>query len=206
MRVMGSSPLARGLRGGGVDDRLGPGIIPARAGFTGSMRSPKRTAGDHPRSRGVYPAAVIVDGDFAGSSPLARGLPRRRRPRHRRGRIIPARAGFTASRRGRGGGWPDHPRSRGVYSSRPRRTSTRPGSSPLARGLLGEGRPQRLRRRIIPARAGFTCSTRSARSPQEDHPRSRGVYLASHRSAMALAGSSPLARGLRSTRPPDLAV
>ena len=176
MRVMGSSPLARGLRGDGVDDRLGPGIIPARAGFTGSMRSPKRTAGDHPRSRGVYPAAVIVDGDFAGSSPLARGLPRRRRPRHRRGRIIPARAGFTASRRGRGGGWPDHPRSRGVYH---------------VVGVAGLGGPG-----IIPARAGFTRPGRGAWTCPADHPRSRGVYARTRLDNLIRDGSSPLARGL----------
>ena len=31
---MGSSPLARGLRGDALPDRLDDGIIPARAGFT----------------------------------------------------------------------------------------------------------------------------------------------------------------------------
>ena len=53
-RPTGSSPLARGLRGGGVDDLLGPGIIPARAGFTGDRAPGGCGAPDHPRSRGVY--------------------------------------------------------------------------------------------------------------------------------------------------------
>ena len=71
------------------------------------------------------------------------------------------------------------------------------GSSPLARGLPTIWRSSTGAIRIIPARAGFTCSTRSARSPQEDHPRSRGVYLRAARVRVGLTGSSPLARGLR---------
>jgi len=31
-----------------------PGIIPARAGFTGSLGQDFRPGRDHPRSRGVY--------------------------------------------------------------------------------------------------------------------------------------------------------
>ena len=71
------------------------------------------------------------------------------------------------------------------------------GSSPLARGLLA-GRRRRWRRPgIIPARAGFTTGTPEPCGPQQDHPRSRGVY--GHRRAHRIlcAGSSPLARGLR---------
>ena len=34
----------------------------------------------------------------------------------------------------------DHPRSRGVYYDRLGSNPSRPGSSPLARGLLGTGR------------------------------------------------------------------
>ena len=72
----GSSPLARGLRGGEV-----------------SHRSPTR---DHPRSRGVYSGHDLSPIVMVGSSPLARGL---RPGAHycRPGvRIIPARAGFTS--------------------------------------------------------------------------------------------------------------
>ena len=111
----GSSPLARGLRGAG--DRAGSGgrIIPARAGFTLPRRQGRRRRADHPRSRGVYAlflASALVD---EGSSPLARGLRRGDTGPRGRGRIIPARAGFT---RGSFRGvriHTDHPRSRGVY-------------------------------------------------------------------------------------------
>ena len=54
-----------------------------------------------------------------------------------------------------------------------------------------------VRTRIIPARAGFTCTHRSSGSPAPDHPRSRGVYDNSHDLDTQLTGSSPLARGLR---------
>ena len=75
----GSSPLARGLlrRCG----RLGRPrrIIPARAGFTRRRSRRPTIAADHPRSRGVYHRRKPVQGQVLGSSPLARGLPRRSR-------------------------------------------------------------------------------------------------------------------------------
>ena len=54
--LAGSSPLARGLRARRRDPVPGPGIIPARAGFTGPLMVRYARPGDHPRSRGVYPA------------------------------------------------------------------------------------------------------------------------------------------------------
>ena len=54
LRWMGSSPLARGLLLPGPRHRPGPGIIPARAGFTRSGGPSARRPQDHPRSRGVY--------------------------------------------------------------------------------------------------------------------------------------------------------
>ena len=136
-----------------------------------------------------------------GSSPLARGLHRRRGGPLRLRRIIPARAGFT--------GWAtpppwapwDHPRSRGVYCLASTRARLSMGSSPLARGLrpppVGDGRDGR----IIPARAGFTSSRSASESLSSDHPRSRGVYHRRHLHPPKVTGSSPLARGL-----PDLAL
>ncbi|ERH20812.1 hypothetical protein HMPREF1979_03281, partial [Actinomyces johnsonii F0542] len=52
-----SSPLARGLR------RRPSGHAAERP--------------DHPRSRGVYMLTTSGGGEYVGSSPLARGLPRR---------------------------------------------------------------------------------------------------------------------------------
>ena len=155
-RVTGSSPLARGLLGDAValDDR--GRIIPARAGFT--LGGPREGVApqDHPRSRGVYHKAWIVEADEGGSSPLARGLRGRGGARRPRGRIIPARAGFTQASAGAGQPSADHPRSRGVYGRSLRRPLRRSGSSPLARGLLRPARGEDARPGIIPARAGFT--------------------------------------------------
>ena len=52
-------------------------------------------------------------------------------------------------------------------------------------------------RGIIPARAGFTCSSSRRLLNPRDHPRSRGVYHFRPPSRRGSAGSSPLARGLR---------
>ena len=51
----GSSPLARGLPRRAAVGHGGRGIIPARAGFTRAKPAQVVRAGDHPRSRGVYP-------------------------------------------------------------------------------------------------------------------------------------------------------
>ena len=133
----------------------------------------------------------------AGSSPLARGLPRCWPPRGGPRRIIPARAGFTGRAAGGGRRGRDHPRSRGVYGYEDALERASQGSSPLARGLRKPKKKTPQRGRIIPARAGFTWLTRWLTSPDRDHPRSRGVYAGKGRGGAVMAGSSPLARGLR---------
>ena len=75
------------------------GIIPARAGFTCSCKYGRAAIRDHPRSRGVYGPVVRAYTLTQGSSPLARGLPFILAGIEDRDRIIPARAGFTPSRR-----------------------------------------------------------------------------------------------------------
>ena len=90
----------------------------------------------------------------------------------------------------------DHPRSRGVYRHGHRPSLRRGGSSPLARGLLQFGSRTSSSRRIIPARAGFTCVGRIGVLGVKDHPRSRGVYGSFRGRAACGWGSSPLARGL----------
>ena len=135
-RSTGSSPLARGL--------------PWSHHHAGDR------GGDHPRSRGVYFGLDPDSPVTGGSSPLARGLPPSRRPPRVRGRIIPARAGFTPSSSPTNRSRPDHPRSRGVYRTGRLAHGDLSGSSPLARGLPVVDRPGRVGGRIIPARAGFT--------------------------------------------------
>ena len=111
----GSSPLARGLRLPEPEPGVVYGIIPARAGFTGVRSSGRRTASDHPRSRGVYTRPAVPAVDDAGSSPLARGLRRAHTDLDAGPGIIPARAGFTRPPSTPTAWSSDHPRSRGVY-------------------------------------------------------------------------------------------
>ena len=217
----GSSPLARGLPMAEQSESTAPGIIPARAGFTGDGAGDEDYDGDHPRSRGVYSPSHRAQAALRGSSPLARGLRRLLRPPRMRSWIIPARAGFTRAPSTwactTGGSSPlarglphvrhpyhrdrqDHPRSRGVYAWPAVSQVTRSGSSPLARGLQEWLDVVGVQERIIPARAGFTARRCTPPVHDGDHPRSRGVYLLAAAFEMGRQGSSPLARGLRRTR------
>ena len=175
---------------------MGGRIIPARAGFTRDDPPAGRRAGDHPRSRGVYPYSATGWEPGPGSSPLARGLRMSSIGLPERTRIIPARAGFTCTRHSdRNRAW-DHPRSRGVYLEEARNALRFTGSSPLARGLPAVYDVGVRIDRIIPARAGFTDVFAGGCDGDADHPRSRGVYKIRHRMTKRGQGSSPLARGL----------
>ena len=198
--TVGSSPLARGLHAR-IDSHVADlGIIPARAGFTLVRLLTCALDGDHPRSRGVYVGPFPGLCPVAGSSPLARGLLGYGGLPRRGGGIIPARAGFTPRPRPTRSAPRDHPRSRGVYILVDCGDSTEGGSSPLARGLLVTRDRYRPGCGIIPARAGFTFSLDVCVSIVQDHPRSRGVYHAVAGCGGWVAGSSPLARGLRTLR------
>ena len=151
---------------------------------------------DHPRSRGVYLGDNNSRVGGVGSSPLARGLLDDRLDVVEASRIIPARAGFTMVLTTITTQTRDHPRSRGVYDLIMPRYNRMYGSSPLARGLHWLNRHPRADVRIIPARAGFTPSTRNSWSGNSDHPRSRGVYRSQKSPIRRIEGSSPLARGL----------
>ena len=220
----GSSPLARGLPHALLMHRGARGIIPARAGFT---RRPGRRVlhgGDHPRSRGVYDALPSSMAASAGSSPLARGLPKIVEHDPAGTGIIPARAGFTQAipaqrivkegssplARGLQGGVPAHGETQRIIPARagftlPARQpgEPHPGSSPLARGLRDAPFWEVRTDRIIPARAGFTTTCAGPPTPWRDHPRSRGVYRTRGWRAPAGAGIIPARAGFtRDPAPP----
>ena len=98
------------------DRRVGTGIIPARAGFTGNIIIIQIGLQDHPRSRGVYAISHHQIRQFEGSSPLARGLRALWNEHYDIEGIIPARAGFTGAGEDDRAETMDHPRSRGVYT------------------------------------------------------------------------------------------
>ena len=91
----GSSPLSRGIRfiWGHCCRRCR--IIPALAGNTPRTRERSRRGSDHPRSRGEYRCTVQQGLGAGGSSPLSRGIRRRRQLLVQRPGIIPALAGNT---------------------------------------------------------------------------------------------------------------
>ena len=192
----GSSPLARGLLPVGHAGEIERRIIPARAGFTSDCQSTSASSPDHPRSRGVYAAALPLVALVVGSSPLARGLPRAVQCSGTIKGIIPARAGFTIFQHPTDIPPGDHPRSRGVYAVWTGIQTGAQGSSPLARGLPRPAGGGCQGGRIIPARAGFTAARIVEADREQDHPRSRGVYPPYPHAATDWNGSSPLARGL----------
>ena len=153
-----------------------PGIIPALAGNTRRPRGRHGAPGDHPRSRGEYPARDLASLSRRGSSPLSRGIRGSGGSGGGQIGIIPALAGNTRVETTTSHGEKDHPRSRGEYKSLSRVNSSQLGSSPLSRGIL------------------MTSPGAMWRRP--DHPRSRGEYKFSNVVSNLTSGSSPLSRGI----------
>ena len=69
----------------------------------------------------------------------------------------------------------DHPRSCGANVSDQRENTVQDGSSPLVRGQLEPADDERVRKRIIPARAGPTRLRLLTLMIPPDHPRSCGA-------------------------------
>ena len=147
--------------------------------------------------RGEHDAGALVALLDRGSSPLARGAPMETIMRYRPTPIIPACAGSTL------GCWTapccrgDHPRLRGEHRTVAIVSARCSGSSPLARGALGESLSHIASAGIIPACAGSTqgCPVRSRQ--RGDHPRLRGEHTGPPPPPGTSPGSSPLARGAR---------
>ena len=154
----GSSPHARGLQNIPVHSDLVNRIIPACAGFTSGLNDELIEKEDHPRMRGVYSPFAANFAISRGSSPHARGLLFSSIRNIINIWIIPACAGFTFGQWMGTLNFPDHPRMRGVYRLWFLWTSSSKGSSPHARGLLGQVWEEKIASGIIPACAGFTHS------------------------------------------------
>ena len=130
----GSSPLTRGKRQRWNGPRGGIGLIPAHAGKTFWRACSRRPVGAHPRSRGendITPMAPVME---PGSSPLTRGKQPDQVSHELEGRLIPAHAGKTDTRRPGPRSRGAHPRSRGENVHEVRVLTSDGGSSPLTRG------------------------------------------------------------------------
>ena len=191
----GSSPLARGTPGEPATEPVEVRFIPARAGNTRLSRKSWDKTPVHPRSRGEHPPSPASPSAAAGSSPLARGTPRRGPARAPGRRFIPARAGNTGAASSGGPARSVHPRSRGEHSQLVVDVDPRNGSSPLARGTRRHRRHRHPHRRFIPARAGNTSPPGRSCATTPVHPRSRGEHAFNVPQGSSVSGSSPLARG-----------
>ena len=178
---------------------------PAYAGNTSDPSSTIPVFRDHPRLRGEYgrlPVPLIVP---VGSPPLARGIRIIVDVNNSFLGITPACAGNTMTRASvlRTSG--DHPRLRGEYWCCLWNGSGKPGSPPLARGILLDARESLEKARITPACAGNTLRILNSIPSVRDHPRLRGEYMVRLKSSGNARGSPPLARGIRTdTCDPEL--
>ena len=195
--ISGSSPHARGPQPRPRFSRQHIGIIPACAGSTQGGQRRRPGYGDHPRMRGVHLGIRIWITGRLGSSPHARGPQQSVWTADEKNRIIPACAGSTAPAAGNQTADQDHPRMRGVHYGRDSSYERHGGSSPHARGPLGNTCHFCTRCRIIPACAGSTQHIIFNIGNGGDHPRMRGVHAASFSQYSWGWGSSPHARGPR---------
>ena len=139
-------------------------IIPARAGPTDQRRRRLELRTDHPRSCGANDDELRQAFVDDGSSPLVRGQRQRLFEPAPEVRIIPARAGPTVALEHRCEDNTDHPRSCGANFGLQWLGGKTCGSSPLVRGQLSPSSLSNHAFRIIPARAGPTCSGKSPRT------------------------------------------
>ncbi len=173
--IGGSSPLARGTRGWGVEDIHRVRFIPTRAGNTQHGAGFLLALLVHPHSRGEHLCSRNRTARTTGSSPLARGTLVILKNGIGQCRFIPTRAGNTLAVEQ---GVPDLA-----------------GSSPLARGtrqLYGQAANTQ---RFIPTRAGNTLAGRTRPRRIPVHPHSRGEHCTTRVATSNSCGSSPLARG-----------
>ena len=158
--VDGSSPRVRGKRNECTGHPVVQGLIPACAGKTGRGSRRVVSGRAHPRVCGENVQSMGPHASVRGSSPRVRGKRTRQSAESPRARLIPACAGKTTSlwlgRRSRRA----HPRVCGENLMRRRAEARASGSSPRVRGKPDHGVDDVPQRRLIPACAGKTSSTR----------------------------------------------
>ena len=193
--VHGSSPHARGTLTSVPANGRNTRFIPACAGNAQSRTGGERESSVHPRMRGerqwMHAAALALD----GSSPHARGTPSRRLPGVLLGRFIPACAGNALCAEVVHRLRPVHPRMRGERTAWMHPSIDITGSSPHARGTLGENKGDPVEIRFIPACAGNAREQCRRGRLRSVHPRMRGERTQHAAEYGTIIGSSPHARG-----------
>ena len=157
----------------------------------------------HPRERGEHPVRVGQTALAVGSSPRARGTHPIKTRRLDPLRFIPASAGNTSASSSTEIKPTVHPRERGEHISHLAVATASAGSSPRARGTLGNHGKIDSFRRFIPASAGNTVSWDHPERQQSVHPRERGEHSQNRLIHAEELGSSPRARGTPAVHHPD---
>ena len=191
----GSSPLARGTRRVLTATGVAGGLIPACAGNTLIVQLIASHVGAHPRLRGEHSNSTSTPTPATGSSPLARGTLRMVARVRMAAGLIPACAGNTLAAKMTFVLLGAHPRLRGEHVHLWRDVNDSGGSSPLARGTRSLTLIAFATGGLIPACAGNTLPCRGPRARTRAHPRLRGEHEPRRTTLIAIAGSSPLARG-----------
>ena len=154
--IVGSSPLTRGKRQGGVEDNQANRLIPAHAGKTSTLSASSSAPPAHPRSRGENLRQHLDQLWQRGSSPLTRGKQTAQAADAVARRLIPAHAGKTPYQPHNLSVTAAHPRSRGENKVSQGLGSLMSGSSPLTRGKHRGNVANAAVQRLIPAHAGKT--------------------------------------------------
>ena len=199
--VRGSSPHARGTEHRAIVPEEAHGIIPACAGNSRTTPPTSASSRDHPRMRGEQNLGEIGVCVIGGSSPHARGTVGHEAVDDGIVGIIPACAGNRWGFQSRPSASWDHPRMRGEQTTGDKSWICTSGSSPHARGTVGNEWHALRVVGIIPACAGNRRRRSRARSLGWDHPRMRGEQPLRKMRRGVRMGSSPHARGTASTTP-----
>ena len=173
----GSSPRVRGKLGGIPLTCYRIGLIPARAGKTGSFVAVSITPKAHPRACGENPRRTVTLSAIRGSSPRVRGKHKDRKTGKPTIGLIPARAGKTGVTCWRHPLPGAHPRACGENATSGRFFQRQPGSSPRVRGKPGINAKIQDSERLIPARAGKTREAAALIAGPPAHPRACGENI-----------------------------
>ena len=191
----GSSPRMRGTRGENPKGQLRGRFIPAYAGNTSGCRKNIIPDTVHPRVCGEHFPFSAGSAISSGSSPRMRGTLFLSFHMQSFLRFIPAYAGNTFSRKGKGNVGSVHPRVCGEHPPGSRNPVVNPGSSPRMRGTRQRAPAITVRQRFIPAYAGNTFPGPPAPCCRAVHPRVCGEHDSEHPRSLSASGSSPRMRG-----------
>ena len=170
----GSSPRGRGKREVRGRSRPLRRLIPARAGKTQWRAANRSIVRAHPRAGGENCYNTSGNRGVTGSSPRGRGKPIPHLLDGSNVGLIPARAGKTSAHSRMSRPSRAHPRAGGENTTQNVPFLLSMGSSPRGRGKHRVPPRMRLRRRLIPARAGNTYLQAPGSCGSRAHPRAGG--------------------------------